>query len=163
MPKTYSEAESVEILAKALIPSYHPELVTARLKYVFVDKASMKSGRPVLGKAKKLTGISEFLIDADFVVEVASDQWSELLENQRMALVDHLLERCTGEEDEQTGEMGWIVREPDVQEFTTILRRHGAWNTDLVAFASVAKSIDIEEMIEEVGLSEAESESTLAN
>src|ERR1700760_1779335 len=102
MPKVYSEGETVEIIAKPLIPTYHPELATARFKYVFVDKASMKGGRPIFGKVKKLTGISEFLIEADFVIEIAADQWNEMPEPQRTALVDHLLERCTGEEDEQT-------------------------------------------------------------
>lgn len=150
MPKVYSEAETIETLAKPLIAPFHPELATARMKFVFVDKGSMKAGRPVYGKVKKLSGISEFLIEADFVIEVAQDHWNELDENQRTALVDHLLERCSGEEDENTGEMVWVVREPDVQEFTSILRRHGAWNTDLTTFASVAKAIDIEGMVEDV-------------
>jgi hypothetical protein len=45
--------------------------------------------------------------------------------------------------------MKWSIREPDVQEFSAILRRHGAWNDDLTAFASVAKSIDIDALVEE--------------
>ncbi len=150
MPKVYSDAETVETIAKPLMGPFHPELATARIKYVYVDKGSMKNGRPVFGKVKKLSGISEFLIGCDFVIEVAQDHWNELDENQRTALVDHLLERCSGEEDENTGEMVWVVREPDVQEFTSILRRHGAWNADLTTFASVAKAIDIDGMIEEV-------------
>ena len=61
-----------------------------------------------------------------------------------------LLERCTGEEDEQNGDMKWTTREPDVAEFTVILRRHGAWNDDLAGFASVAKTVDVESLIEDV-------------
>lgn len=150
MSKIYGNAESVEALAKTIIPMYHPELATARIRFVFVDKASMKSGKPVLGKVRKVTGALEFLLEADFMVEVPLDQWNELTEQQRSALVDHLLERCTGEEDEENGEMKWTMREPDVQEFAAILRRHGAWNDDLTAFASVAKQINIEEMAAEV-------------
>jgi len=167
MPKVYSEAETVETLAKPLIAPFHPELATARIKYVYVDKGSMKAGRPVFVKVKKLSGISEFLIGADFVIEVALDHWNDLDENQRNAAIDHALERCSGEEDESTGEMVWVVREPDVQEFTSILRRHGAWNADLTTFASVAKAIDIEGLVEDVSAGSfeqvLEGESALAN
>ncbi len=154
MPKVYSEGETIEAIAKPLIGPFHPELATARLRYVFVDKASTKGGKPVFGKAKKLSGVSEYLVEADFLIEVAMDQWNDMPEPQRTALVDHLLERCTGEDDDTTGDMVWSVREPDVQEFTSILRRHGAWNADLTLFASVAKAIDIDGMIEDVGAGE---------
>jgi hypothetical protein len=149
MPKVYGTAELVEQMAAGLIPMYHPELATARFRYVFVDKASMKNGKPVRGKVKRITGVMDFLLESDFLVEVACDQWNELNENQRRALVDHLLEACTGEEDEENGTMKWGVREPDVQEFAAILRRHGAWNEDLAAFTVIAKEIDVDSLVQE--------------
>ncbi len=152
MPKVYGIAESVEALAKTLIPNYHSELATAKVKYVFVDKASMKNGRPVLGKARKLSGNTEFLLDTNFIIEVALDQWNDLSQRQRQALVDHLLERCTGEEDEEDAgaSMKWKCREPDVQEFRTILQRHGAWHEELAGFVSVARRINVDAMVEAV-------------
>jgi hypothetical protein len=150
MSKVYADAENVENEAKGLIPLYHPELATARFKYVFVDKASVKNGKPVRGKVRRITGVLEFLVESDFLMEIALDQWNELADTQRKALIDHLLEACTGEEDEgDGGAMKWSVREPDVQEFSAILRRHGAWNDDLAAFASIAKTIDIDALVEE--------------
>lgn len=150
MPRIYDNADSVETLAQTLIPNYHSELATARIRYVFVDKASMKAGKPVAGKAKKITGAMEFLTDCDFVVEVAGDLWNEMTSEQRTALVDHLLEYCTGEEDEEDAgaAMKWTLREPDIKEFDTILRRHGAWNESLASFVSVARQIDLPEIIE---------------
>lgn len=150
MPKLYSSAESVEAVAQRLIPMFHPELATARVKYLFVDKASAKGGRAVAGKIRKISGSLEYLLECDFLVEVALDQWNEKTDTQRQALIDHLLERCTGEEDENSGDMKWVTREPDVTEFTAILRRHGAWNDDLAGFASVAKTVDIDSMVEDV-------------
>jgi FAD/FMN-containing dehydrogenase len=150
MAKVYSDSESVEAVAQRLIPMYHPELSTARIKYIFVDKAGMRNGRPRMGKVNKVTGAYEYLLEMDFIVEVASDQWNEQTDRQRQALIDHLLEQCTGEEDENTGDMKWVVREPDIHEFSAILRRHGAWNGDLTTFVSVAKEIDIEGMVNEV-------------
>ena len=162
MPKLYCSAESVEAVAHHLIPMYHPELAMARIKYINVDKASAKNGRPISGKVRRISGSLEYLLECDFLVEVALDQWNELTELQRQALVDHLLERCTGEEDDQTGDMKWTTREPDVAEFTAILRRHGAWNDDLNAFASVAKTVDIDSLVDDV-VSAASVESILAS
>lgn len=149
MPKTYETAENVESIAGGLIPNYHPELATARIMYVFVSEASKKNGKDVLGKAQKLSGFSEWALENDFVITVAQDKWQELTENQRTALVDHMLERCSGEEDEDTGEMKWRIRDPDVQEFPNILHRHGAWNEDLQGFVSMAQGIDIDQIVEE--------------
>lgn len=154
MAKVYDIAESVETMAQQIIPVYHPHLATARISFTFVDKGSMKNGRPVLGSAKKVSGQVQFLLERDFLIEVAADHWHTLADTQRRALVDHLLERCYGEEDEKTGDMKWKTREPDVQEFSTILRRHGAWTVDLAGFVTVAKSINIDEMVAEVAAEE---------
>jgi len=150
MPKVYGTAEGVETVAGELIPQFHPELATARFKYVFVDKASQKNGKPVRGKVRRITGILDFLIETDFLMEVALDEWNPMSDSQRKALIDHLLESCTGEEDTANGgEMKWSTREPDVQEFAAILRRHGAWNEDLAAFTVIAKEIDVDSIVQE--------------
>jgi len=147
MPKIYSTAESVEAIAQQAIPMFHPHLATARISYIYVDTAAMKNGRPILGKVRKVAGILEYMLEKDFILEVPLDQWNELSDTQRHALVDHLLERCYGEENEESGDMKWSTREPDVQEFSTILRRHGAWNDDLAGFVSVAKTVNVDEMV----------------
>jgi hypothetical protein len=160
MPRIYADAESVEKQAKSLITHFHPELASARFKYVFVDKASMKNGKPVRGKVRRISGVLEYLIEVDFLMEVALDCWNESPDAQRKALIDHLLECCIGEEDEKDGTMKWSVREPDVMEFSAILRRHGAWNDDLAAFATIAKTINIDALVEQAV---AQVESTTPN
>ena len=82
-------------------------------------------------------------------MEVALDQWNDMSDIQRAALIDHLLERCMGEEDERTGEIKWSIREPDVQEFTTILERHGAWHSGLSGLVSVAQRIQVDQVEDE--------------
>lgn len=162
MPKVYGIAESVETIAKSLISTYHPELATAEIKYVFVDKGSMKGDRPVYGKVRKFSGSMEFLLNANFMVEIGLDHWNELSPRQRTALVDHLLECCTGEEDEEDpgAPMKWKVREPDVQEFRTILQRHGAWTEDLSGFVSVAQRLNTDNVVAAVtDVAQTESES----
>jgi hypothetical protein len=150
MPRLYGTAEQVEEIANKLMPTYHPELTTARVEYIFVDKASQKNGRPVLGRAKRVSGAIEFLLEKDFLLEVALDCWNDASPRQREALVDHLLESCTGTEDEKTGDMKWSMRTPDVQEFTSIIHRHGAWTEELAGMVTVAQRLNVEERVQEV-------------
>jgi hypothetical protein len=149
----YQDAEIIESFAKRLIPNFHPEIATANVRYIFRDKAGMKAGRPVRGTVKKVGGIMRYITELDFIVEVALDQWTPMSVQQREALVDHLLERMTGEEDaEDAGApMKWSVREPDVNEFASILRRHGAWNDDLQTFVGVvSRGVDIPGLVQSV-------------
>lgn len=171
MAKSYFTAETVETIAAGLIPNYHPELATARIIYLFVDKASKKGGKDVLGKAQKVTGWTQFALERDFMIVIASDKWNDLEVNQRTALVDHLLEHCTGEEDEEDGgAMKWTAREPDVKEFGVILERYGAWHEDLVNFVNIAQSVELDNIIEDeaevdlaTALTETETTTTTQN
>lgn len=149
MPADYSPAESVQAVAQSLLATYHPELATARITYLFIDRVPKKGGRELLGKAVKVSGRWESLTELDFIVEVSLPKWNDLSEDQRIALVDHLLERCFGEEDENDGTFHWALREPDVQEFSTILQRHGIWNESLTSFVQVARRLDIAAIVEE--------------
>jgi Putative phage metallopeptidase len=151
MPKDYVDAESVEALAQQILPTFHAELADAKIKYYFVSEHSMKGGRAIAGKARKLSGAAQFLAGGfNFAIEVAMDLWNNMSEAEKRASIDHLLEYCTGEEDEENGEMKWTMREPDVKEFSTILRRHGAYNPDLVGLVQVAQGITIDARVQEI-------------
>lgn len=162
MGKLYGEAETFKGIAEKLLGVYHSELAAARILYVGVSEASKKGGRPVLGKVRKISGALEYLLNADFIIEIAFNEFNELSEAARNALADHLLERCFGEEDEKTGEMKWSVREPDVQEFQSILNRHGAWNEGLAGFVSIAQTIQIDSLVNSV-VDEVEESAGLVN
>jgi hypothetical protein len=149
MSAEYSAAESVQAVAQSLLATYHPELATARVAYMFIDRVPKKGGRELYGKAIKVSGRWENLTELDFCIEVSLPKWQELTEDQKTALIDHLLERCSGEEDEEDGSYKWSLREPDVQEFSTILKRHGNWNESLTSFIQVAQSLDIAAIVQE--------------
>jgi hypothetical protein len=144
MPTLYSDAESVETLANHIISYAHPHLATARIKYVFRDKAANEGGKPLQGKARKISGINEFLIGADFLLEIALDLWNTATGPEREALLDHLLTYCQGEEDEEDPGAGmkWKLRRPDVKEFTEVLNRRGRWNESLGQFVDAAVTLD---------------------
>lgn len=149
MSAEYSAAESVQSIAQSLMATYHPELATARIAYLFIDRVPKKGGRELLGKSVKVSGRWQELTELDFCIEVALPKWQELTDDQKTALVDHLLERCSGEENEEDGSYKWTLREPDVQEFSTILQRHGIWNEALTGFVQVAQSLNIAQIVRE--------------
>lgn len=139
-PVLYDFAEAVEELAEGLIGKHHPDLSTARFKYVWRSKASKAAGVPVPGKVRKIGGALQFAFETDFFMEIALDQWNNFTAKQRTALIDHLLSRCIGEEDEKTGDMKWKIRPPRVQEFPEVAERNGQWNDSLIDMSKVLRN-----------------------
>lgn len=128
----FGDFDTAEDIAAKLIPKHHSELATAKFSYICRNKSTKKGGKPVAGNVYKMSGKFRHLVGSDFVMEVALDCWNGLQPNQRIALIDHLLSKCVGVEDNKTGEMKWSVRPPEVQEFPEIAERHGQWCDGLI-------------------------------
>jgi hypothetical protein len=132
----FGEMESSKEIAERLIASDHPHLATARIRYINRDRAAKRAGVPVAGNVYKMGGKFEYLVGCDFVIEIALDVWNPFNPQQRIALVDHLLTRCVGEENEEeegeNGGMKWKLRPAQVQEFPEVVARNGPWNDSLV-------------------------------
>lgn len=61
MGTTYTPAEAVEVIAKSLIPSYHPMLQHVDVRFVFRGKATKRAGRTKLGSARRVSGLNAFM------------------------------------------------------------------------------------------------------
>lgn len=157
----YSPAPEVRKIAEDLIPKYHAHLdEAARIEYVFRDEAANDGGKTVFGKARKVVGLNAYLaadqyfeqptlegheaetvktpIAQDFfVLEIAADVWKHLDDNQREALVDH--ELCHfGLSFNDEGERKLSIIPHDVEEFASVVRRHGLWRVDVEQFINAA-------------------------
>lgn len=148
---SYRPASEVARIATDLIAKHHEHLgdVEAEMQFVFRDKASKKGGRVVLGAARKVSGLNAWLAtdqdeayDEDapgfFVIEIAEDEWQRLSDKQRVALVDHELSHCVIEWDDD-GVPTLKIRSHDLEEFTTIVKRHGLWKEDLQWFGEAVQ------------------------
>lgn len=146
-PLLIGSFEAGQEIANKLIPKHHHEIASANIIYLCRNRAQKSGGRSVPGSVKKASPIERHLgahlIDGDgepdFIVTVALDVWNELNPNQRTALIDHLLTRCTGDENEKSGEMKYRVRQPQVQEFPEVAERNGRWNDDLIDMGNSLK------------------------
>lgn len=107
----------------------HLALVDKEIAAVFREKAGKRGGQVVLGVAKKAPPLMKVLGKSEykFVLEIAADEWATLDNDQKSALVDHLLCYCKVEEDEESGEMKFSLGAPEVSFFWDELKRHGDW------------------------------------
>lgn len=148
MPE-YSDAPEVRAIAKDIIASHHRHLLNATIRYVFRDEAAKKGSKVILGTARKIGGLNAFLASSHldmneaedfFVIEIAADEWQHLDHKQRAALVDHELMHCDVDED---GKLKMVPH--DLEEFTSIVRRHGLWKEDVRDFAhEVQRALPLE-------------------
>ncbi|MFW5962301.1 MAG: putative metallopeptidase [bacterium] len=122
----YRKSPEVKEIAKELISKYHKHLQSARMEYLFRDKAGKSGGNAVLGNTRKVSGIYQTLTGLDFIIDIAEDTWQELTENQRYALIDHELYHCGINE-----QGNFVIIKHDVTEFIPIIKRYGLWTEGL--------------------------------
>lgn len=143
MSVTFTQAPAVERIAEKLIRNHHTHLVDVEVRYVFRSETAKSNGKPILGKARKLSGLNAYLAqpagDPDaadfFVVEISEPAWEVLDTAQREALVDHELCHCITVHDEDTDEVRLALAPHDLEEFRVIVERHGLWQPDVRKFA----------------------------
>jgi hypothetical protein len=118
-------------IVQDLISKYHPNLalVDKSIAVIFRGKASKSGGQVVLGTSKKASSLFKVLGKNEyrFILEIAGDEWGHLSDEQRIALIDHLLCACKVEEDEKSGDLKLSIASPEVSFFWDELKRHGDW------------------------------------
>lgn len=149
----YWLAPEVEEIANDLIAQYHTHLASARIGYLFREKAERKKvtldgsvERVTQGKAGKVGSKKyEVLCEKDFIIEIAADEWLQASTDLRKYIVDHELCHCAGEEDPENGEMVWFTVPHDLEEFVGVVDRHGL-QRDVVRdfYRACAKADEIE-------------------
>lgn len=159
----FTMAPELEQRARKIIKASHPTLAKIPILYVWRAKATRSHGSLVLGSTSRLSGRAGMLyaaavagegnpydaeLDEDddhtrYVIELPSDVWILLEENQRDALLDHYLTRCKIDDE------GRLALRSPVAEFAEIVERHGLWRDDLEALGravaeSAQMSLDLE-------------------
>jgi hypothetical protein len=154
-------APSAALLAEQLIPEHHIHLSEARLLYLFTSQKRTRRGTPVLSTAKKLAPVERYLSSGpdesvgegyDFLLLFTREEWDALTAAGRKALVDHTLCRCVRTERETKEgdvEYGWGIQDPDVEEFTEIVTRHGLWRPNLRTFGNQVRQLRLSDVAPE--------------
>lgn len=155
-------AHEAKDIAAELIAEVHPHLRQAHILYLFTTQTQKKCEAVVLGKAKKLSALQKFLASGlesvesghDFILQFDVNEWKELTESQRRALVDHELCHCG------VGDSGWKLKGHDIEEFRAVIERHGDWKRDVRAFIETAQQLPLVQS--ERGLADSDTTVTLS-
>lgn len=124
--ENYLEAPQIANVGTIIRQASHTGSSGARLAYVFRKEWSRRD-KPEMGKVTQATGLLRYLAEVDYVLQVNWTIWIDLSPRARLALIDHLLETIYADPESGT----WKIRDPDVNEFISILNRWGSWNVDL--------------------------------
>lgn len=157
----YTEAHEAAQLGMLLINTVetHEPLQAAQIAYLFRDQEISSGGKvtwasahlaSLQGAAAKYWGrYFEWSLyrlvgfEPDFVMLIDRHIWAGLDEREKLAVVDHELCHMTQARDEfgglrfnqVTAAPIWVIRPHDVEEFTEVVDRHGAWSASLVSMA----------------------------
>lgn len=139
MPE-YREAVEAKVMAKEIIAEHHPHLEGAVIAYLMKlcdppkTKRAMKAVK--WASAQKLPDktlaavaiVCEGMLGPDFIIEIQSWAWEQLMPEEQRALLDHELVHCKHDED------GFYIADHDLEEFCEIVFRHGAWRPSIRRF-----------------------------
>jgi hypothetical protein len=134
-------ADEVEKIAKPIITAHHPHLLGCEIRYHFRSKAQVKAGRTTLGTMRVVKGEAAMMalnltesVDAQlFVMVIAEPEWEVMQPHIREALVDH--ELChAGVETDSKGIRKYVSVGHDLEEFGSIIKRHGLWQEQHAKF-----------------------------
>lgn len=157
----YSEAHEAARIGLFLVNTVpaHAHLHEATIGYLFRDEEIRRGGK-VTWASTHLSGLQGasakywgrfiewslyriFGFEPDFVILIDRNIWGGLTPAQKLALIDHELCHSSQALDAEgqprfnqlTGAPIWRIKEHDVEEFTEVIQRHGAWTEDLVEMA----------------------------
>lgn len=159
----YAPAHEAAQLGLLLINSLedHAHLRDARVAYLLRDEEITEKGKvewasahlagfqgPSLKRWRRYLQwnlVRMFGFQPDFIMLIDRNIWAGLDLRQKLALVDHELCHMAQATDadgaprfnQVTGEPIWVIRGHDVEEFGSVVERHGLWNDDLLTFARV--------------------------
>lgn len=104
------------------------------------DPPASRRGKTVLGTAAKASAKECALLgdDVQFIITLSAPDWKTMSGRQRTALLDHELSHCVAEEGEVFG-----LRGHDIEEFTHILKRHGAWHDGIREAVETLQQLDL--------------------
>ena len=126
----YIPATEVQLLAARLIDRVHGHLAEANICYLFRTGKWESKGKVIYGKAEKVSQKWNYLTEHDFIITINHEAWQCATEGQKKAILDHELTHCEKGEDSD-GNPKWLIIPHSVEDFPSIIRRHGLWSRDL--------------------------------
>jgi len=135
----YEVDDDLHVLADRIIKKDRNELECLKIAYMFREEAAVTAGKVIVGRCIRVDDRNWALHSYDVLIEIARDVWAEAIEDYRNAVMDHELGHIGGAEGgafDQDNKGRWkiYIKYHDIEEFTEVLERHGAYHQDLRKF-----------------------------
>ena len=130
----------------ALVRDHHTDLAQARIAVAWqLDVKADRDGHLLLGRCRKATDLDREFREFDLVILLNAQAWKMLEPKQRLAEVDHELTHATVSLDkngqdvvDERDRKCYRIKRHDIEEFTSIVKRHGLYLSDVAVFAQEA-------------------------
>lgn len=134
----------LEKLGKARIAEFYPHLKDLNISFLFQEKARKSGDKIIAGKCSKVGDREFFLHGHDIIIEIAQDIYLGSSAEINNAVMDHELAHIGIKKDKdgldaydsKTGRIKLFIKKHDLQEFTEIYERHGAYHEDIYNFVN---------------------------
>lgn len=138
-PEIITPAEDAGRMAFDLIQAVHTHLKDCQIEWLYTSKSRQSKGKPLYTKVKRLSPAERFLSTGresstegctDFQVIIDRSLFMNAHTAKQHAILDNALSYL-GYDDEKDR---FVVRAPDVVEFTGVVLRNGLWYQGLRQF-----------------------------
>lgn len=144
----WKAGEEVTECAKQLIAKFNPMAVDANIAYIMRSKHAKRGDKVIWGSCIKQSDRAKLLHGYDYMVEISEDIFNSLSSNQKEALIAHEIMHIACEEDEQTGDVKFGLKQHDFSDFKAIVNHYGAYTSDLEELAKIIELRSVEEEVD---------------
>ena len=146
--KRWKLRPDVDRIVEYCVERWHRELEGANIVALGRPKPGKSKGKDVWASIKIASPQERVLYSGDgegldYILLVADSVWDRLANETRIALVDHELCHATGYDHETET---WGIRGHDLEEFGSVIERHGAWREDVRMFIEAAQRVVLPQM-----------------
>ncbi|CVK18490.1 putative metallopeptidase [Sporomusa sphaeroides] len=136
--------EAITVMAARLIDDHHGHLAEAKIAYLMRTGSWQKKGSPVDADVQVISGANRFMMDETvFRVIINAKVWEKVDEKTRMYILDKQLSRCE-KNSTAAGDVRWSLRDYQIKEFASLIKRHGLVTDDLKRLDQALKQTELE-------------------
>lgn len=141
-------------LLTTLVSAHHEDIAAARIALAWnLNWGPDADGRVKVGMCRRASDLDRELAAFDFVILLRRSFWldSRVTDEQRTAVLDHELTHCAVVIDKRTDEPAidergrkiYRLRRHDIEEFSSIVARYGAYTADIERLAAALRESQV--------------------
>ena len=132
--KEYEVSPELRTLAEEVIAKESLTVTPAKIEYLLVYPNISKT---VVGRCKATRGELNFYSKTDYLIEMSGELWDVLDDKVKYIVMLHELKHVMPAMNEKKGEWDFKVREHDIMDFASIIKKYGIdWFATVKTIAS---------------------------